>query len=61
MGISFEEYCKRLGNPDFITAAELELHLHARAVCGDKQFGWAPLRLSGGRQRIAGVLSGPQP
>ena len=23
MGISFEEYCKRLGNPDFITADEL--------------------------------------
>jgi NADP-dependent 3-hydroxy acid dehydrogenase YdfG len=23
MGISFEEYCKRLGNPDFISAEEL--------------------------------------
>ncbi len=23
MGISFEEYCRRLGNPEFITAEEL--------------------------------------
>jgi hypothetical protein len=36
MGISFEEYCKRLGNPDFITADELAEFI---------LFCWLPLRV----------------
>jgi NADP-dependent 3-hydroxy acid dehydrogenase YdfG len=28
MGITFEEYCRRLGNPDFMTADELSEIIH---------------------------------